>query len=548
MLKTILQKTLRGSALCGLAALLCSVSLPVSAAPEKPAPQVQRAEEGQNPDFAAQRYAGSRPVQPPAAGGVQRSHTPPAVPSAESPAAAEKKAPAQPSARRSGMHRPDRPVHGHSERLRDASPDRHAAVPARGSSITMLQAVERAMRDNLSLASAAEQSKASEEDRYAKLGQFGPSVSLNYSASKREQYASPSRGSSMYPDSGTYSSSLTVKQPIFTGFRLLSEYQKSALQADSDRASLRQEELNKTGAVQIAFLNLLRAEENTVSEKEALDRLLDQLEITRAFYEVGLRPHLDVLQAEVDVSTAERVYVQSKNNRDIYRAELNVLLGLPATADVRYVGKLKHVPFTRKLEECLDAATAQRPDLFIASKSVEIARKNRKMAQSDFYPQVDAYYDTGKTGNTPDLQRSGSNGSESTYWEAGVKATWNVFQWGTTYHADQQAARLVSKVRYAEEELKLQVGYEIRSSLLKLREAEKLIAVGERSVAQATEAYNSALAQYQEQVGTNYDVLDASSKLLTAKASLTAAKADYMTALSKLYTAMGEYHPDLFRP
>ena len=124
---------------------------------------------------------------------------------------------------------------------------------------------------------------------------------------------------------------------------------------------------------------------------------------------------------------------------------------------------------------------------------------------------------------------------------------WDVFQWGTTYYADKQYGWLVTKTRYEEEQLKLDVGYEIKTRLLDVREAEKRIAVASKSVAQATEAYHVALAQYQEQVGTNFDVLNASANLTAAQASLTGAKADYLTALSQLYVAMGEYRPDLMR-
>ena len=102
-------------------------------------------------------------------------------------------------------------------------------------------------------------------------------------------------------------------------------------------------------------------------------------------------------------------------------------------------------------------------------------------------------------------------------------------------------------MRYAEEDLKLSVGYDIKSRLLAVQEAEKRIAVAEKGVEQSTEAYNVALARYQEQVGTNFDVLDASSKLTLAQATLTGAKADYLTALAQIYVAMGEFHPDLMR-
>ena len=344
-----------------------------------------------------------------------------------------------------------------------------------------------------------------------------------------------------------YSWGVEVSQPVFQGFRLLAAYQKAALQADSDKASVRQSELAMTEKVQTAFLNYLRAAENSLSEKEALERLRDQLKITRAYYEVGLSPRLDVLQAEVDVSEAERSYIQAENSRETYLAELNTLLGLPATARVAYAGTLRHVPFRLSLEQCLERAYRQRPDLYIAAKSVEIAGKSRQEVQSDYYPQIEAYYNITQEGNTPDLRNSGNNGSRSSTWEVGARATWEVFQWGTTYYADQQAGWLVTKMRYEEEDLKLNVGYDIKSKLLAVREAEKRIGVAQKGVAQAKEAYDVAVARYQEHVGTNFDVLDASSKLKTAHASLTGAKADYLTALAQLFVAMGEFHPDVTR-
>lgn len=342
---------------------------------------------------------------------------------------------------------------------------------------------------------------------------------------------------------------MEVSQPVFQGFRLLATYQKAALQADSDKAALQNAELAMTEQVQTYFLNYLRAEENARSERDSLARLRDQLRITTAFYDVGLRPRLDVLQAEVNVSQAENLLIQAENNRDTYLAMLNTLLGLPATAKAEYAGRLAHVPFNRSLEQCLENAYRQRPDLYMAAKSVEIAGKDQRMAQSDYYPQVEAYYNITQTGNTPDLQRAGSSdrSSRGTTWEVGARATWNVFQGGTTYYADKQAGWLVTKMRYEEENLKLTVGYDVKSKLLAVHEAEKRISVAEKGVEQAREAYNVALARYQEQVGTNFDVLDASSNLTTAQASLTGAKADYLTALAQIYVAMGEFHPDLMQ-
>ena len=420
--------------------------------------------------------------------------------------------------------------------------------PVAGKSIGMSDAVEHALRFNPGLGAQEAESRSSEEGRKSARGAFGPRLGVSYSATKTESKRDPSATmGTKNPKMGVYSWGIEVTQPIFQGFRLLSTYQKAALQADSDKASLRKAELDMTEQVQTAFLEYLKAGENTRSMRDSLARLREQLRIAQAYFEVGLSPRLDVLQAEVDVSEAERLLIEAENTQATTLARLNTLLGFDATAVNTYTGTLKEVGFRYTLEQCLELAYRQRPALYVAQKAVEIARKSQKEVQSDYYPQIEGYYSMTQSGNTPGMQRSGENGSHVTNWEVGAQATWNVFEWGTTYYADKQAGWQVTKMRYEQENLKLEVGYDIKSKYLAVQEARKRIAVAQNSVAQATEAYNVALARYHEHVGTNFDVLDASANLTSAQSSLTGAKADYLTALSQIYVAMGEYHPDLLR-
>lgn len=420
--------------------------------------------------------------------------------------------------------------------------------PVAGKSIGMSDAVEHALRFNPGLGAQEAESRSSEEGRKSARGAFGPRLGVSYSATKTESKRDPSATmGTKNPKMGVYSWGVEVTQPIFQGFRLLSTYQKVALQADSDKASLRKAELDMTEQVQTAFLEYLKAGENTRSMRDSLTRLREQLRIAQAYFEVGLSPRLDVLQAEVDVSEAESLLIEAENTQATALARLNTLLGFDATAVNTYTGTLKEVGFRYTLEQCLELAYRQRPDLYVAQKAVEIARKSQKEVQSDYYPQIEGYYSMTQSGNTPGMQRSGENGSHVTNWEVGAQATWNVFEWGTTYYADKQAGWQVTKMRYEQENLKLEVGYDIKSKYLAVQEARKRIAVAQNSVAQATEAYNVALARYHEHVGTNFDVLDASANLTSAQSSLTGAKADYLTALSQIYVAMGEYHPDLLR-
>ena len=247
--------------------------------------------------------------------------------------------------------------------------------PVAGKSIGMSDAVEHALRFNPGLGAQEAESRSSEEGRKSARGAFGPRLGVSYSATKTESKRDPSASmGTKNPKMGVYSWGVEVTQPIFQGFRLLSTYQKAALQADSDKASLRKAELDMTEQVQTAFLEYLKAGENTRSMRDSLTRLREQLRIAQAYFEVGLSPRLDVLQAEVDVSEAERLLIEAENTQATTLARLNTLLGFDATAVNTYTGTLKEVGFRYTLEQCLELAYRQRPDLYVAQKAVEIAR------------------------------------------------------------------------------------------------------------------------------------------------------------------------------
>ena len=106
------------------------------------------------------------------------------------------------------------------------------------------------------------------------------------------------------------------------------------------------------------------------------------------------------------------------------------------------------------------------------AKSVEIAEKDRKVAQSDYYPQVEAYYNINQQGNTPDLQR------KETTAHAVPPGKWAHGPHGMFFSGEQHTMRTKAPAgslpgcAMKKKKLKLDVGYDIKSRLLSLREAE----------------------------------------------------------------------------
>jgi outer membrane protein TolC len=143
-----------------------------------------------------------------------------------------------------------------------------------------------------------------------------------------------------------YTLQLTVTQPLFTGFKLLSSYQKTALAKDQADSQLTNTELTLIKAVQRAFLALLKARSDVRSNQDSVARLESQYKVTQAFYDVGLKPRLDVLQAEAELATAEQNLLKAQNTVLTQTAQLNSLLNLPLEQDTPYVGELSTRPST----------------------------------------------------------------------------------------------------------------------------------------------------------------------------------------------------------
>jgi len=413
-----------------------------------------------------------------------------------------------------------------------------AALPV-PQSMDLKQCVERGLVANPTIVSARAQLMGSEYSEKSAFADFLPTMSTTYGYLRYDQ--APSTNGAQTGNQNTWNMQFNVHQPVFTGFKLLSTYQKASLAKEQNTAQLTQAELTLIGGIQTAYLQHLKAKMDVKSATESVASLADQRKVTQAFYEVGLKPKLDVLQAEVDLATAQQNLLTAKNSLDNTHAQLNSLLNLPLEAPVEYTGALTYLPFGLDLTECLNRAYKNRPDIQIGVKSVEMAEKDAKVTASSFYPQVGADYNYYRKGDTPAV--SGSQyytGSSKESWTVGASATWTFFQWGSTYNAYKSSNETVNKLRSDLDNTKLNAGLQVKQGLLNQAAAADRIHVAQKSVEAAHESYNMAVARYQAQVGTNTDVLDAQARVSSSEAQLSLALSDYQTAISGLYVAMGE--------
>lgn len=407
--------------------------------------------------------------------------------------------------------------------------------------LTMREAVEAGLRANPAILAAREALAASDYAVKSAKAAFGPSLSTRYGYTRLDE-----RPRAFGTSAGTLDNwelAFNVHQPLFTGFNLLTTHEKTVLQKEQAASQIDNAELRLTVAIQDAFLRLLQARENVRSAQDALVRLRSQLKVNTSFYEVGLRPRLDMLQAEVDVATAEQLLLAASNNEATVKAQLNTLLGKSVDAEVEYVGELRYFPLSLSLEECLERAAEARPDLRIARQAVMLAEKDKVLAAVPYYPQVGADFNYVRAGEDPLV--GGGEYHTPSQWNAQVGLKWTFFEWGKTHYGEKQAEKNVSRLGQEYLNLENEAAFEVKRSFLQIRSAEKRIAAARQGLVAAKESYRMAVARYEAQVGTNTDVLDAQAKQTQSEAGLNGALSDYGRAVAELYGAMGHMNPEL---
>lgn len=422
-------------------------------------------------------------------------------------------------------------------------------------SYTMDEAVKKALKDNRSIISAQKSSEASKSALYSARGAFGPSVNASYSMTHDPLSDFQKRlANGADIDENTYTFGAEIRQPLFKGFQLLNTAQKAKLQSEYDELQLKKTNISITNQVQTSFLQYLMAQESVQSAKKAVERAKEQLGIAQTGYDLGVRPKIDVLQAQYELSSSEATLIENENNQNSVRASLNALLNIPVEQETDYVGKLDSVPYQIAFEEAVKKAFSQLPDVKMAEKSMNMAEKDMGIALGTFLPSIDGviqYTSTGRNWETSEnlktYQRDPSlflqQPLENTTYS--IQATMNVFNSGQDYFKVRQAKQTVEALKAQVELAYNNAALNVKVCLLKLQDAFRTVEVSTRALDSARQSYYDAKTRYEYQLGTNLEMLTAQSDLADAELAYISSKANYLMALSNMFAALGEINPNL---
>jgi outer membrane protein len=410
--------------------------------------------------------------------------------------------------------------------------------------LTLEESIKIAMERSLSLHSATVGVMGSEFRRKEAITNFLPLWTGQYNYTRYNSATTVGYGGTTgLGTSGAsrdiFNFSTNVNQPLFTGGFNLANYRYAKIGVDLSKESFETAKRDLVLQVRVGYFNILRAERFLVVAQQQVKQFEAQLEVTKAFFEVGIVPKNDVLQAEVSLANAKQALVRAENDLATAKASFNILLRREIDVPLEVVDILAYKPFPLRFEESLQEALRQRPEIKTAQLNIDQAKENVKIARSGFFPTISlngAYNRlSDEVGLDGDLR--------SERWTVQALATITLWNWGNTAFKVGENKVKVTQTQDSKSQLIDSITLEVKDDYLNMLVAEKNISVAEVAIAQAEENLRMNEERYRYQVATQTDVINAVTLLAQTRTNYYGALSDFNIAKAQLERAMGRMYP-----
>jgi outer membrane protein len=337
-----------------------------------------------------------------------------------------------------------------------------------------------------------------------------------------------------------YNFNTTLNQPLFTGGLNLANYRSAKLGVDFSKESLETAKRDLVLQVRVGYFTILRSEKFLLVAQQQVEQFEAQLDVTKAFFEVGIVPKNDVLQAEVNLANARQSLVKAANDVATAKASFNILLRREINTLLEVVDILAYMAFPLSFEQSLEEAFRLRPEIKTAQINIDQAKEGVKIARSGYFPTINLLGNYSRFSDDLDL----SGGFKfSDRWTIQALATFTLWNWGNTAFKVGENKVKVTQAEDSKTQLLESITLEVKNDYLNMLVAEKNIRVAETAIEQAEENLRMTEERYKYQVATQTDVIIAVTLLTQAKTNYYGALSDFNVAKAQLERAMGRMYP-----
>jgi len=330
-----------------------------------------------------------------------------------------------------------------------------------------------------------------------------------------------------------------LRQPLFTGFALISSYRLAELGIDQSQLEMDLEKLDLILRVKEAYFNILGSDKAIEVAQTTVESLTQTVKVARSFFEVGMIPVNDVLKAEVELANAEQSLVRAKNAGQTTRSTFNTVLVRPVNEPVEVEDILVYKPEVGEYGAFEKKALENRPEIKILDVNILQADQQIRLAKSKYYPEISLSYQYISQGDEPSV--SGSPYVDANRWEVLAVANWTFWEWGKTYYAGREKESLKRQLIETKLDVEDGIRLQVKQAMVDLDSSAKNIPTTQKGVESGEENLRVNAERYRAQVSTITDLLDAQTLLARARLDYYRALYDHNQAKARLDRALGSY-------
>ncbi|KAA5606977.1 TolC family outer membrane protein [Roseospira marina] len=370
-------------------------------------------------------------------------------------------------------------------------------------------------------------------DQGVPLAKSGWRPSVQVSGETGWQQTTRDLGTSRFDTTNTNPSSVTlsVTQPIFSGFRTFAQVDQAENNVLAERANLTSVEQQVLLDTAVAYLNVVRDHAVVDLNRNNEDVLGRQLEATQDRFRVGEITRTDVAQAEARLSGAHADTADAMASLEISRANFLRVTGvMPGELDPPPV--VPNLPVT--LDNAIERALVSNPNVIAAEYSWKAAQDEIRNQRGLLLPEVSLQgtylygWDQGNIEN-----------SEQETLAASINVTVPIYQGGGVYAQLRQAKHSAGQARLQLDDARTDVRERTQQAWEQMTATTASIESLEDQIDAAEIALEGVRREAQVGARTVLDVLDAEQELLNARVNLVRAQRDELVAGFNLLASVG---------
>ena len=349
-------------------------------------------------------------------------------------------------------------------------------------------------------------------------------------------------------EDNVFSGTLTGDQLLYDFGKTTGSISAATSQIEAAKAYLNTVGSDLVHAVKSSYYTVLAKNYLIKVAKDQVNSYQKHYERASEYYKAGVKSKIDVTNAEVELENSKLQLLQSKFSLKSAKVNLEKIIGI-APNNGSYIVKLTDNKlsdfrdllddFPDSLEELLQKASLQRPDLIRAKKEIESSESLLKGAHGGYWPEI------------------GLNGSYNNYetdintlqdqWQFGIGLDWQFF---SGFRTNGEVAEAKSNLRTSRARLrniKLNAIQEVTDSYHLAQEKRDSVLLADKIMQLAAENLTLADERYKTGLGDMIEFNDSQLRMTKARSNLVNTYFDYNIALASLENAIG-YFPVMSPP